>query len=76
MENNKSVTAVEWFYNKVIQKQYKDIDDSLEQLFEQAKEMEKQQMKNAVLAQSTNHEGLRKIFDKQFEEYYNETFNK
>jgi hypothetical protein len=69
-------TAVEWFYNKVIQKQYKDIDDSLEQLFEQAKEMEKQQMKNAVLAQSTNHEGLRKIFDKQFEEYYNETFNK
>ncbi len=36
-------TAVDWFYDKVIQKQYKDIDDSLEDLFEQAKEMEKQQ---------------------------------
>lgn len=36
-------TAVEWFYDKVIQKQYKDIDDSLEDLFQQAKEMEEQQ---------------------------------
>jgi len=36
-------TAVEWFYDKVIQKQYKDIEDSLEDLFEQAKELEKQQ---------------------------------
>ena len=35
---------------------------------------EKKQMKDAVLAQSTTHEGLRKIFDKQFEQYYNETF--
>jgi len=41
-------TAVDWFYDKVIQKQYKDIDDSLEDLLEQAKEMEKQQIINFV----------------------------
>jgi hypothetical protein len=41
MENNNQ-TPVEWYYDKVIQKQYKDIDDSLEDLLEQAKEMEKQ----------------------------------
>jgi uncharacterized protein (DUF3084 family) len=41
MENNNQ-TPVEWFYDKVIQKQYKDIDDSLEDLHEQAKEMESQ----------------------------------
>lgn len=35
---------------------------------------EKQQMKDSVLAQCTTHDGLRKIFDKQFEEYYTETF--
>jgi membrane-associated HD superfamily phosphohydrolase len=41
MDNNNQ-TPVEWFYDKVIQKQYKDIDDSLEDLHEQAKEMESQ----------------------------------
>jgi hypothetical protein len=72
MKKNKSVTAVEWLIEKLDQ----NFDYVADTLIEQAKAMEKQQMKNAVLAQSTNHEGLRKIFDKQFEEYYNETFNK
>ena len=37
-------------------------------------EMEKQQMKDAVLSQCTTNEGLKKIFDNQFEQYYNQTF--
>jgi hypothetical protein len=49
--------------------------EPLKEAINQAKEMEKQQMKDAVLAQATKHEGLRKIFDKQFEKYYNEKFN-
>jgi hypothetical protein len=57
-------TAVEWFYDKVIQKQYKDIDDSLEDLFEQAKEMEKKQITDAYDKISMN----------TAEQYYNETF--
>lgn len=66
-------TAIEWLLKEL------DINPKasiLKGLIEQAKEMEKQQMKHAVLAQSTKHEGLRKIFDKQFEEYYTETYNK
>jgi hypothetical protein len=71
------MTAVEWlveqfetyFQNKVyIEK------PALIKILEQAKEMEKQQMKDAVLSQCTTHDGLRKIFDKQFEQYYNETY--
>jgi len=63
-------SAVEWFYDKVIQKQYKDIDDSLEDLFEQAKEMFKQQIIDAY------YEGKEYGFLEKGEQYYNETFNK
>ncbi len=66
-------TAVEWLEEQ-IEIRYGLTPTSL-LLFRDAKEMEKQQMKDAVLAQCTTHEGLRKIFDKQFEQYYNETFN-
>jgi hypothetical protein len=64
----KKVSAVEWLAQQ--------LESITQDLFEQAKEIEKQQMKNAVLAQTTKHEGLRKIFEKQFEQYYNETFKK
>jgi hypothetical protein len=52
-------SAVEWFYDKVIQKQYKDIDDSLEDLFEQAKELEKEQEKKMY-----SEEEVMGMFDK------------
>lgn len=79
MENKQ--TAVEWLivqlkkvdYNPLEQNGYSKAE---ERLFDQAKEMEKKQMKDAVLSQCTTHEGLRKIFDKQFEQYYNETYGK
>jgi hypothetical protein len=42
--------------------------------FNQAKEIFEQQMKDAALSNVTKNEGLRKIFEKQFEEYYKETY--
>ena len=41
---------------------------------EQALRMEKEQMKDAYLTHVTKTERLRKIFEQQFEEYYNETY--
>jgi hypothetical protein len=68
-------TAVEWFYDKVIQKQYKDIDDSLEDLLNQAKEMEKQQIIDAYI--KGNYKSNRDMYwkVKSAEQYYNEKFN-
>jgi hypothetical protein len=68
-DNN--MTAVEWLRQELLKR---DMDISIKDLFEQTIEMEKQQMKDAVLSQCTTHDGLRKIFDKQFEQYYNETY--
>ncbi len=65
------MTAVEWLRQELLKR---DMDISIKDLFEQTIEMEKQQMKDAVLSQCTTHDGLRKIFDKQFEQYYNETY--
>ena len=42
--------------------------------FNQAKEIFEQQMKDAALSNVTKNEGLRKIFEKQFEEYYKKTY--
>jgi hypothetical protein len=73
------MTAVEFLHSKYM-KIFGELNPSTGKLveiayaLEQAKEMEKEQMKNAVLEQCTKHERLKKIFEKQFEEYYNETF--
>jgi hypothetical protein len=69
-------TAVEWFYDKVIQKQYKDIDDSLEDLLNQAKEMEKQQMFEYIKNNYCIGPRSLEFHRLEFEQYYNETFNK
>lgn len=67
-------TAVEWLIHQLITQNEVALKGENYKLFELAKEMEKEQMKNAVLEQCTKHERLKKIFEKQFEEYYNETF--
>jgi hypothetical protein len=41
---------------------------------QQASQMEKEQMKEAALDNVTTNEKLRKIFEIQFEQYYNETY--
>jgi len=55
-------TAVEWLRQELLKR---DMDISIKDLFEQAKEMEKEQMESAYLAGESK--------DKQ---YYNETFKK
>jgi len=62
-------TAIQWLLEELNNGRH-----LTDELFKQAKEMEKQQMKDAVLSQCTTHDGLRKIFDKQFEQYYNATY--
>lgn len=67
------MTAVEWLIEQLSNYDLKMIELFKEEI-NQAKEMEKQQMKDAVLSQCTTHEGLRKIFEKQFEKYYKKTY--
>jgi hypothetical protein len=68
-----NMTAVEWLIEQLSNYDLKMIELFKEEI-NQAKEMEKQQMKDAVLSQCTTHEGLRKIFEKQFEKYYKKTY--
>jgi hypothetical protein len=80
MNNNKQITAVEWYknelnrielsyMNKVIdRKEYMDLKS---QAFEQAKELEKQQIMKAV------YDSMGTNFDPNMgraEQYYNETY--
>ena len=58
-QNKMKQTAVEWFYQRILAKDIKEV-------FEQAKEMEKQQIKDAY--ESLEH--------RHGENYYNETFKK
>ena len=57
------MTAVEWFYQRILAK-------DIESIFEQAKEMEKEQIIDAW------KNGFREFYDGSStpEEYYNETF--
>ena len=73
---NKSVTAVEWLVNEIAEKYNFRFATYYGQEIQQAKEMEKEQMKDAALCSSTKHPIFRKLFEEQFEKYYNETFKK
>jgi hypothetical protein len=76
MENNKSVTAVEWLQIEIDNKDMGEIPIWIYQFIEQAKGMEKEQIIDAykegcfdnILDESTD-----KI---RAEQYYNETFKK
>jgi fido (protein-threonine AMPylation protein) len=63
-------TAVEWLVEEI----HKNIDWIPIHMIEQAKQMEKEQMKEAALDNVTTNEKLRKIFEIQFEDFYNETY--
>ena len=63
-------TAVEWFYQRILAK-------DIESVFEQAKEMEKQQIKNAWFDSTIQFDNSAEMtYKKDFEQYYNETFKK
>jgi 3-mercaptopyruvate sulfurtransferase SseA len=73
VDTNKKVTAVEWLIEQLtpsISLQQKHIDE----LKDKAKEMEKEQIKNAIIC---NQNGLlRRKTVLEAEQYYNETYNK
>jgi len=77
MENNKSVTAVEWLYNN-LKSHFEHDGDLLEVVqmsFNQAKEMEKEQIIETYIAGSFTGCGCYDYMGKEDGElYYNETF--
>ena len=73
MSNNKQQTAVEWLMDNV----YIDPNPELYAKFQQAKEMEKEQMDKVAgdwwnEGASYMHDGGRRY--ESFEQYYNETY--
>ena len=66
----KKQTAVEWLVEQM------DIKNPawLKEKIQKAKQTEKEQMKEAALDNVTTNEKLRKIFEIQFEDFYNETY--
>ena len=61
-------TAVEWLINEMHKKEQGLIETSYNHLFDQAKEMEKQQIIDAWIVEDNTLQRLRA------EQYYNETF--
>lgn len=66
----KKQTAVEWLSEHLCNEMNFDYWKAVEK----AKQMEKEQMKDLYLSHVTKATRLREIFEKQFEELYNETF--
>jgi len=66
----KNLTAVEWLVE-----QYKKVGGISISMVEIAKEMEKEQMKLACIRTEYEDKAWQKLMEKQFEQYYNETFN-
>jgi hypothetical protein len=70
----KKKTAVEWLVEQLIPNAMRMFDATTCNAIEQAKQMEKEQMKEAALDNVTTNEKLRKIFEIQFEDFYKETY--
>jgi hypothetical protein len=68
MENNKNMTAVKWFYDKL---ENHEIQAKHYQLFQQAKQMEKEQIKDAFDKGYSYY-----LFNGGGEQYYNQTYGK
>ena len=68
------MTAVEWFASEINGMDTAVSINAFKELFEQAKEMEKQQMKMAQMHYSSDVVGFKALLEKQFEDWYNETF--
>jgi hypothetical protein len=73
MENNKSITAVEWLVEQFFSTKR---ELSVEEIIEQAKEMEKQQIIEAVTFGQNNYT-IRISVDLEIaEQYYNDVYGK
>ena len=69
-------TAVEWLIEQLedLLELYASEWTVVDKAFDQAKQMEQEQMKDVYLTHCVKAERLRKIFEQQFEQYYNETY--
>ena len=68
------MTAVEWFNQQLVDRQNGNGDSrSRDEIFEQAKEMEKEQMLNAFQESRLTHPMIG-FKHETFVDYYNETF--
>jgi len=73
----KKQTAVEYLVEQLfkIHNNTTDVKEmNSESIIDQAKQMEKEQMKDMYLTHCVKAERLRKIFEQQFDDYYNETY--
>jgi hypothetical protein len=79
----KKQTAVEWYANAshelIVKKNNGEITNTdflimHHNLFYEAQKMEKEQMIDVYLTHCVKAERLRKIFEQQFDDYYNETY--
>jgi hypothetical protein len=70
----KKKTAVEWLVEQLIPNAMRMFDATTCNAIDQAKQMEREQMKKAALDNVTTNEKLRKIFEIQFEDFYKETY--
>ena len=75
------MTAVEWLYNYLFPKQLDGFSDEewdkIDKAFEQAKQMEKEQIKKSWFDSTLQFDNAASMVDKkEFEQYYNETYGK
>ena len=68
----KKMTAVEWLVNELVKKGF-PIEKYAIEIYNQAKAMEKEQMKDAVLDDVLT-ENMKKKFAERFQQYYTETY--
>jgi hypothetical protein len=73
MERMERLTAVEWLANQFNNNNQKFINWS-EDFFEQAKEMEKEQMKLSRFPIAYENKSWQGLMERHFEQWYNETF--
>jgi hypothetical protein len=76
--NNKEITAVEWFMEKIGEKQSNgfyviDTLQDVQNVFQQAKEMEKEQIIDAYDAGLFDG-SMDDVNDRIYKQYYNETY--
>ena len=72
--NTKQQTAVDWLLEQIENKNGEEFAAYYSEFIDQAKEKEKKQMKEAALQDVTKIPSFRKIFEEQFEKYYDKIY--
>ena len=70
-------TAVEWLQIKMATSPTQEMVENINVWFEQAKQMEKEQMKESWFDSTLQFDNAASmVYKKEFEQYYNETYGK